>query len=572
LAVGYVVLLLVAHLVATALPGVAATFLAARAGEERVPVLLVIGLAATGVLAMLGFWAYYAGNTVGQSFSFFVLFGSLLLTVILPRGGRIERRLLRRLATPLALWMLGTTFLVFLGFLHGGTSQPVALGEIRFYGPLPSDNDMPRFFADWFYANAHSGHPVYPPGWLASDRPPLQVGYLLLQRPFDGHLEGLGYQIFGVMLQQLWIVALWALLLAARVGRVTRALVMVTVLLSDLAILNGFYVWPKLLPAAMLIAAAALVLTPLWGELRRKPWAGALVAALLALAMLGHGSSIFGVIPLAVVAAFRGLPSRRWIGAAVLAGFVLMAPWSAYQKYGDPPGNRLTKWYLGGAPEVDSRSTGEAILDGYREEGLTGSLHNKALDFVAIAGGTPDATGAIDWFSSSQLSQGGFTAKVKWLRTLFFYSFFPSLGLLLIAPFVMLARRRRRGGSEEDWRLALVCWAAVGVGLVSWALLMFGNLAARTVNHVGSYALPMLAFVACVTGLRATVPRFANWFVSIAAVLMLAIYVPAFEYIPGTSYSPLAAVLALAALGGFVLVLLPEKGPRGPRRFAAPRG
>ena len=46
-----------------------------------------------------------------------------------------------------------------------------------------------------------------------------------------------------------------------------------------------------------------------------------------------------------------------------------MAPWSAYQKYGDPPGNRLTKWTLAGVVEVDDRGTAEAIFDSYGEAG-----------------------------------------------------------------------------------------------------------------------------------------------------------------------------------------------------------
>ena len=134
---------------------------------------------------------------------------------------------------------------------------------------------------------------------------------------------------------------------------------MVLVVVSDLAIVNGFFVWPKLLPAAMLLAAAALVMTPLWDELRRSLWAAALVAALCGVAMLGHGGSAFGIVPLARVAAYRGLPSRRWIGVGLAVGIVLMAPWSAFQKYADPPGNRVVKWTLAGelALGVVSRST-----------------------------------------------------------------------------------------------------------------------------------------------------------------------------------------------------------------------
>ena len=94
------------------------------------------------------------------------------------------------------------------------------------------------------------------------------------QHPFGWDASQLDYQVLGVVLQQLWIVGLWALLVAARVGRVTRALAMVAVLVSDLAIVNGFFVWPKLLPAAMLLAAAALVMTPLWTRAAPQPLGG----------------------------------------------------------------------------------------------------------------------------------------------------------------------------------------------------------------------------------------------------------------------------------------------------------
>ena len=120
--------------------------------------------------------------------------------------------------------------------------------------------------------------------------------------------------MLGVVLQQLWIVGLWALLRGGEgrpghpgSGRWSRCLV------SDLAIVNGFFVWPKLLPAAMLLAAAALVVTPLWSQLRRNLWAAALIATLCALAMLGHGASVFGIIPLA---ARRRLPRAAELALA----------------------------------------------------------------------------------------------------------------------------------------------------------------------------------------------------------------------------------------------------------------
>src|SRR6185312_7948887 len=105
---------------------------------------------------------------------------------------------------------------------------------------------------------------------------------------------------------------------------------------------------------------------PQWSRDRRDWRVAALIGALLALSMLSHGSSIFGVIPLVIFAAFRGVPNWRWLAAAAAALLLVYVPWSAYQKYADPPGNRLLKWQLGGETEVNPEGTLEAIENGYK--------------------------------------------------------------------------------------------------------------------------------------------------------------------------------------------------------------
>jgi len=545
---------LAVHLVLTALPGVAAALLAARLGVRAVPVLLAISLAATGVLAMAVFWAYYGDPVLGETCSFFVLFGSVLLIGWALYGRRIEPALLRQLATPLVLWMLGSAFLVFLGFLHGGSDQAVTMPGTRFHPGLPTDSVIPNFYAEWFFKYGHNGTPPLFGDWLSSDRPPLQIGYVLSQRRFGWDTSGLHYQVLGVVLQQLWIVGLWALLVAAKVGRVTRALAALTLLVSDVAIVNGFFVWPKLLPVAMLLAAAALMLTPLWGELRRSLWGAALIAALAGLAMLGHGSSAFGIVPLVLIAAWRGLPSWRWLGVAVLVGIAVVVPWSAYQSYGDPPGNRLTKWTLAGEEKIDDRGTVEAILDAYGEAGIGGVVDNKAQNFAMIAGGEP----ALDSLENAAdgLGSGDLETAVRDIRSIFFFNLLPSLGLLLVGPLAMAAAYRRRAQNPLEWSFALTCFAALAIGAVAWGLLAFGNAAARTSLHVGSYLLPMLGLVGGAVGLRAVFPRFATYFLGFNALLMLAIYAPALDPLPGTGYSLVNALVAGLSLAGFVVVAL----------------
>jgi hypothetical protein len=547
--------------VLTGLPAAAAAMLAVQYGVRSVSLSIGVALATSGMTALGSFWAYYASPTAGKAFAWLTLLGSIEVIAWSAWRGSLARSVLRDLRTPLLLWLLGSTFIVFLGFLHGGADQAISMSATRFSGQLPSDNDIPRFFAEWFAAHGHHGTPpIYPPNWLMSDRPPLQVGYVLAQRPFSPDLGALHYQVLCVAIQQLWIPAMWAVLWAARLRPSTRSLAMFAAMVSDVAIVHGFFVWPKLLAASFLLAATALVFAPEWARWRRDPRIGFLLGCLLALALLAHGSSVFGVVPLAAIAVFRGLPSWRWIGVAALAGAVLLGSWAAYQHYADPPGSRLVKLQLAGDTSVDSRGTLEAIEDGYREAGWSGTLENKLDNFGEMAGVLPIDTGAdpslrvipeatelsdgIAAFAAGRLGEG-----VRGLRDPRFFSLLPFLGVFLIAPFAMILARGRRD-SEADWRFAVLCLGFAGIGSLLWGLALFGTIGARTTLHVGSLAVPLLALSGCVAGLCATLPRLATVLVAVNSLAVLAIYIPSLTPPPGTGYSPIAALIAALSLLG----------------------
>ena len=544
---------LIAHLTLLAAPAIAGAVVATRQGVRSVPVTLGIALVASGTSAFLAFWAYYVDPLVGQTWDFLLLGGSIGVVVWVWREGRIEWRQLRPLAPPLALWVLGCCFVTFLGFLHGGTHDAVPISALRFSGQLPSDNDIPRYFGEWFASHGHQNPPpVYPPDWLMSDRPPLQVGYVLSQRAFMPTEQGLHYELLCIGVQGFWIVGMWAVLVAARLRPLTRGLAMFAAMVSDIAILHGFFVWPKLIAAAFLLAALAIVISPAWTESRRDRRIAILVGALLGLAMLSHGSSVFGVVPLALLALWRGLPDWRWLGVAAVALLALMVPWTAYQHYADPPGNRLLKWQLGGDITLDSKGTLEAIEDGYSEAGLDGALENKEDNFGEIVGwprGRASFEEAVD-----RVEEGKLGETVAAIRGARFFCLLPFIGLFLIAPFAMLFGRRRTGRNEDEWRFALLCFAFFGIACLVWGLLLFGTPDSRATIHVGSLAVPLLGVVGCVAGLRSLYPRLATAVVAINVLFVLVLYTPSLTPPPGTSYSPVAAVLALLSLAGIALV------------------
>ena len=137
----------------------------------------------------------------------------------------------------------------------------------------------------------------------------------------------------------------------------------------------------------------------------------------------------------------------------------------------------------------------------------------------------------------------------------------------------MLFGRRRGGRDEDEWRFALLCFAFFAVACLVWGLLLFGTPDSRATIHVGSLAVPLLGVVGCVAGLRSLFPRLAAAVVGVNVLFVLLVYVPSLTPPPGSSYSPIAAFLALLSLAGIAFVTLglpssrrersPEAGPLG---------
>lgn len=578
---GNLLILTVVQLTLTAAPVVAATFVAVRLGLRSVPVLLGVALVGSGATALVAFWSYYLAPSLGNLFAYASFFGSIVLVTWIWPALSEHRELLRRLRTPLALWALGSLFVVFFGFIHGGTETALETSGARFAtqpSQMASDNFIPWFFADWVFSGSLGSPPIFEPGWHFSDRPPLQVGYILAQRIFGWDAATLHVELIGIVAQQLWIVGLWAVLEAARVPDRTRALVMVAALVSDVAIVHAFYVWPKLLSAAFVLAGLALVIDRRGTRLRESPSAVVLLGALCGFSFLAHGSTVFGLFPVLLLALIRGLPKGRWLAAAAVAALLLVLPWSVFQRYEDPPGNRVVKWGLAGVTDIDDRGTVEAVVDSYRETGLSGTLENKLRNFLTMAGTGPGTDNpGIEWIqfhnafddtadAVADLAGGHFGRAASEVRESRFSHLLWTFGLLILAlPAIVVGALRGRVRVGPDWELACACAFVVVLGAVVWGLVMFGNVPGRAVVLAGSLALPILGIAGLVAGLRATYPALVNWMVGANVVTVLMIYFPALQPRPGTSYEVFAALAAAASLAAFAAIVfgwrLPQARP-----------
>jgi hypothetical protein len=196
-------------------------------------------------------------------------------------------------------------------------------------------------------------------------------------------------------------------------------------------------------------------------------------------------------------------------------------------------------------------------------------VRNKWENFEVMLGieGAPETVE--EAFSADQLA----TTFAK-LRDLVFFYLLPSFTLLLLAPVAMLLGYRRAPRAGPEWGFALRCFAVLVVGALFWGLIVFGTPVDGTALHIFSFAVPVLAMAGAIAGLRAMAPRFAIGWVALYAVLSLILYVPALAPLPGTSYSPIAAILAALAVAGYAAVALAgdrlaERLPRLTRAGAA---
>jgi hypothetical protein len=521
------------------LPMVACTLIGLRLGVKHPVLLLICGFGGAGLLGFAVFWAYVAGPGLGRACGIAVTAACL---VPLADGCR-ERfgawRRLRPFAPVGALFAANGLFNLALGYLHGGFSTQANVAIDRYGIGLPPDGVLPMLFARQVQSSTRPIPSYLIPGWQSSDRPPLQTGYFLLQQSVlgSGHLDD--YQILGTLLQATWVVGLWALLHAAGKPRRAVPLCLAAVLFSGFVIQNSFFTWPKLLAATGILLAAAVLLTPQLRGLRTSRAAGALVGLSLGIAMLGHPGTLFALVGIvggiAVLWLVRRLrptgwqpPSWRFIAASAAGFAVACVPWSAYQRFVDPPGNMLTEVNMAGVSGPVPGSTLKVILHAYRKAGLRQVIANKEsnyeLPFRHTLGYLREVVALPYHLIAGQQAAAQTSAHniVTWQ----FFFLGPILGFSGWGLLVFVGRVVRRAvgrhplpGFQPEllWLLCLV------ITLLVWPLVMFGGNA--TVAHQGTYFVEPVLIAVGVLGFWSLSPKAAAVVTAASCAMTLWVFI-----------------------------------------------
>ncbi len=515
--------------------GVAAARLTLPLWRGRAHVGAAYGVGGIGLVSMAVFVGYWMHPALGAVVAI-ALMATAIAIIIATRAWRLVAAGWPVLALTVAV------LLCYLGLLYFWGSDAESYGSVYWhFGDLglPPDNTLPFLFSDTIAAGTPTHH--FFEDWNGSDRPPLQAGFLLLIRSLTSFTGGVSTFSFGasVVCQLLWVPVLFAALRSVGTARRAAFIAVVFAAATGTVLFNTLYTWPKLLSAAFVISACVVLIDAIR---RPRAFRAAFPAAvvLFVLGMLSHGAAAFS-LPLVIwlgVLSYRRQPPRRVLASSAVAlgaGLLVYLPWLAFQRFADPPGDRLLKWHLLGITRPDGRSFGAALVDQFSAltpgEWIAARLQN--LDTVF----EPNPFSGVSCLCEES---------VLGRRSTEFFTTTTALGIalpLIVAILLLLLVRRARGVALSSADGGFVAAVAASVACVLfWCLLMYGG--GTTVVHQGSHVWILLLLAAPIAWLaRRRRTRWIAWAaVAVHGAVAVLVYLP--QPTGSTGAQPGAAIMA----------------------------
>lgn len=441
-------------------------------------------LLALGAASYLCFHAYVIGPTLGKTTAIALLLAPFLGTFFLMVRAKHQARILKKELLRQSLALFLTLFILWIGlypFTWDGTQWDVPMNRWR---QMPPDNFIPLLFADMLKA----GSIITPMlgDWLSSDRPPLQTGLFLMLAPIKAGANGtLAYQATSTWAQCLILIPISCLLLHPSLKK-ARTAITLCIAFSALVILNGLFVWPKLLAATY-----SLIYFIHLFHRDGKGYSWVICGLAAALAMLSHGGSIFALIGMTLFYMIsKNFQTGKFFKTAATS-LAIYFPWIIYQKLIDPPGDRLLKYHLAGVIPVTPKSLLETLKDSYGNLNLATWVESKTANLHL------HLKGSVEFFSDvTDLLFRAETGKLEKIiensfffpsYSLWFASIIPSLAIVIFLN-ISGARQRRLPP------YSLPIFATIILTALVYSLLMFSP--GTTIIHQGSYLYPVLLMTA----------------------------------------------------------------------------
>lgn len=518
---------------------------------------IVAGMAFLGVIGYVMFFAFFESFTLGKILASCLFVIECIAMYRLYSSKRPSlASMWQRWKLPTALWAFVALSAFCLAMATNNGAGPWTVNNL--FNPVrwSSDNQLPMQISEYLFHGLDPRTLNLGP-WKISDRPPLAYGLMatlrLLSWTVASHGDGsplyFQYQLIsGIVINGLWVVALYYLLSALKLKKIDVYWIALIVGVTPFAIFNSVYIWPKMLGAAFGLVAFVLLFEPAEyqnGRGYRKMGTSFLWAALLSgLALMCHGGTAFGIIAAIIVALlFRGLPSPGKALGAALIGASVLAPWALWQHFEQPPGNALIKYAFSGNFGFGEESKGvlSTIQDAYSKLTLS-SWSTMKLDALRIITTGEGSTCGIQEAAPAQSFYG-------LLRVQDFFYFGPSLRFLTIGLIPLIFTFKSSNKSKISANQLHFARIMASTGLLSIGLYTLVGFDCY-INHMQSYQ----SVLEILTGLALVLYFSENWFYKLMVYLSIA-YSLAVWIIDPVTLSIDPSVTPLLVLGVIALIV-----------------
>lgn len=320
---------------------IGALFLFFKINNSNVESFIYTGFS-VGLIGYLDFFAFAINPKAGIVVS--IVFKIILAHLIVNSYHKINSELKIETFKISFLLIFLINLIIIVGTINKFDYTQINIITANIYGlTLPMDNWLPKIFADQLV----QGKILTPMigDWLSSDRPPLQTGmYLLFTHSL---LNDINYLVYSVGMQLLIIIFLMLVFQKIYNSKTLLLSLLLLITFNSMVFVNCLFVWPKMLSAFyQAIAFYYLYEIAISSTVKTNPTKFFGIAFILA--FLSHGGSIFYLFSLLLIlffVLFKTNQVKKSFNVFVYT-FFIYTPWMFYQKFIDPPGDRLLKWHL----------------------------------------------------------------------------------------------------------------------------------------------------------------------------------------------------------------------------------
>lgn len=371
-----------------------------------------------------------------------------------------------------------TVFEAFFVFSFSLVSTPYTTNYVFFPAIWSTDNQIPPTLAKLLVKGTADTEWSFG-FWAISDRTPLLSTMLYpaavvlrdLLPEIGSGAEAMVFQVSGFIIQNSWVVVLWAV--CARVGMDRRESVLTVLLLAftPFLFLNTIYISPKILGAIFCFVQYLFLPTDRRDGVSARSLAvdSSICGIASALAIMSHPAAGLAVLAIFAFGAW-GTRIKAWwrLGVSGAVAACVVVPWIVWSRLYSPSRSPLPKYLLtgdfgfSGAPI----SLLDATLQFYRSMSLSTWIQKKLFDLATLGG-----------FELKDVP-GGLTnnlfASFDSLRAYQLFFLVPCLGALLVPLIWLLLKRNSLKEAEGSQRGVLwgLVWSSALCFVVQFLVMM----------------------------------------------------------------------------------------------------